>query len=189
MFYTYYADTLITLMLGWIRGFTDWIWNLISMGDGSAGRSFLAWFSDHWILLVLVMILAGIVADWLVWLIRWRPYWLWFGKKRRILDDTDEEPVRERGANTIAPENTVRRPQSPHFTSKALPRGEIAHPEEDFEEDDLFDVVSSAIPETKPQTQSVRVGVSVNQYIENKPRANAQADREQTKTDEIEWFE
>ncbi len=183
MFYTFYADTLITIMLGWVRGFTDWIWNIINLGDGSAGRSFLGWFSENWLKLVVVLVIAGIVIDWLVWLVRWRPYWLWFGKKRRILDDTDQTPV----------ENARRRSEAPHFKSEALPRTEpIAHPEltEDYEEDDLFDVVSPALAtETNvPAAQQSLIGNDVNRYIrqpsapkEEKPAPAAKA--------EINWFE
>lgn len=189
MFYTYYADTLVTLMLGWIRGFTDWIWKLISMSGSSAGSGFLGWFSENWLRLVVVLILVGIAVDWLIWLIRWRPYWLWFGKKRRILDDTDEESEVVRRSSKGASEASVQRPRAPHFTSTALPRAEVAHPEEDFEEDDLFDVVSSSIPEPKAPTQQTLVGVAVNQYIDNRASVSGQAESAKTQKKEIEWFD
>ena len=189
MFYTYYADTLVTLMLGWVRGFTDWIWRLISMGDGSSGRSFLRWFSDNWIMLVIVLIIIGIVIDWIVWLIRWRPYWLWFGKKRRILNDTDDYPQPNRSTNHKT-ENSVpsQRSDVPHFTSKALPRSHIAQPEAEYEEDDLFDVVSSSLQQNSEQTSNSKrlVGASVNQYIT--PPQNAKPDAVK-KPEEIEWFD
>ena len=35
------------------------------------------------------------VVDWLVWMIRWRPYWLWFRKKQIIYED-EEKPRREK---------------------------------------------------------------------------------------------
>ncbi|MDO4739968.1 MAG: hypothetical protein Q4A66_04805 [Eubacteriales bacterium] len=186
MFNTYYADVLITLMLGWIRGLTDWIWRLISLGDGSAGRSFLGWFSANWFRLVLVLVIVGVVVDWLVWLIRWRPYWLWFGKKRRVLDDTKEPPARAK-----QPASVAGRPQAPRFTGKAIPGREAPQPQaEFFEEDELFDVVSPAISGAKqnaPQAREALVGVSVQQYIQKAPRAQVKPDREKPKKDEIEW--
>jgi len=180
LFYAYYADTLVTLMLGWIRGFTDWGWKLISASSGSAGRLFLGWFSENWLKLVAVMIIVGVAADWIVWLIRWRPYWLWFGKKRRILDDTQDI--------TDAPQrqDSARRQNAPHFKSAALPRTQIAHPEEDFVQDDLFDVVSAEIMQAKePPAQTKLVGVSVNQYIDT---ASGNS-KEKKQAKEIEWFD
>lgn len=193
MFYTYYADTLVTLMLGWIRGFTDWVWRLISMGDGSAGRNFIGWFSANWLKLVLVLIVIGVAADWIVWLIRWRPYWLWFGKKRRILNDTDEQPApARRTSSAVDEQNENRRPEAPRFSSKAMPRARIAQPEEEYEEDDLFDVISSSLPQTASapaQNQQRLVGASVNQYITTPQRAQPKQTREPKKTEEIEWFD
>lgn len=194
LFYTYYADTLITIMLGWIRAFTDWIWNLISLGDGSAGRSFLNWFSESWVMLVVVLVAAGVVIDWLVWMVRWRPYWLWFGRKRRILDDTNE-PVRPRERRGASAQQSVRRSEAPHFTSAALPRtAPIGHPEEtkDYEDDDLFDVVSLSIGQSPaPAPQQALVGNSVSQYINNtqKQRPAAQNRCTAPKQEEINWFE
>ena len=37
--------------------------------------------------LLIVLLVAGVVIDWLVWMIRWRPYWVWFRKKRIIVND------------------------------------------------------------------------------------------------------
>lgn len=181
MFYTYYADTLITIMLGWIRAFTDWIWRLLSADGGSSGRSFLGWFSHNWVKLVVVMIAVGIIVDWLVWLVRWRPYWLWFGKKRRIVDDTEDAPAAQTASGEHAP--------APQFTSHALPRHEnTARPasqEELFEEDDLFDIVSPALAAKPVQTPKTRVGSSVDQYISGeKTRASAQQPKQ-----EINWFD
>lgn len=194
MFYTYYADTLVTLMLGWIRGFTDWIWRLISLGDGSAGRNFLSWFSGNWLKLVIVLIAIGVAADWIVWLIRWRPYWLWFGKKRRILNDTDEQEAHARHAAPIAAgRSEEKRPEAPHFSSKAMPRSRIAQPAEEYEEDDLFDVISSSLPQTSPSPeqnhQQRLVGASVNQYISASQRSQAKQATESRKSEEIEWFD
>lgn len=180
MFYTYYTDTLVTLMLGWIRGLTDWIWKLISMGDGSGGRIFLAWFSSNWLKLVLVMIAIGVALDWIVWLIRWRPYWLWFGKKRRILDDTRP---------SVNPAYATGRTDAPRFSGTALGRKE-SPAMDGFPQDELFDVVSPAIGQSKaPAQHSALVGPSIHQYIDGRTRINPQKTKEKPKTNDIEWFE
>lgn len=188
MFANYYADMLVTLMLGWTRGLTDWVWNIIRLGDGSAGHRFLTWFSGNWIKIVVVMILVGVMLDWFIWLVRWRPYWLWFGKKRRILNDTHEPAYSSRMVGRSA--NNSHRPEGPRFTSKALPRTQIPQPNGDFEEDELFDVVSPAISQAATPAHQKIVNASVNRYIDNEPRNNsAHGTKEKHKVDELDWFD
>ena len=78
-------------MLSWMRWLTSWFWNIINSGGMSGG--FLAWFADNWKSLTVFLIVVGLVVDWLVWLIRWRPYWLWLRKRQIIYE---EVPVRKK---------------------------------------------------------------------------------------------
>lgn len=77
-------------MLSWMRWITGWFWNIINSGESGGG--FLRWFSDHWVGLALFLIIAGVIVDWLIWMIRWRPYWLWLRKRQIIYE---EVPVRK----------------------------------------------------------------------------------------------
>lgn len=218
MSYTHYADTLITLMLGWIRALTDWIWNIVSLGDGSAGKSFLTWFGANWPKVVLLMLVIGLAADWLIWLVRWKPYWVWFGKKRRILEDagapadsrTPRKPARKTHAPEISrkretaaqrdPDRDEGRVPAPRFQSKALPRKSAApaktpaYTEPDFAEDDLFDVISPEVaPPKEPPRKPRKDEDWIRQYVREDAKPNADtADIEQTKrkkADEIDWFD
>ena len=56
----------------------------------------LEWFSEHWIGMLISLIILGLAIDWLVWIIRWRPYWVWFRRKRVLIDDTDLPKNRNR---------------------------------------------------------------------------------------------
>ncbi|MBR6766836.1 MAG: hypothetical protein IKM02_02680, partial [Clostridia bacterium] len=47
----------------------------------------LLWLSENWLKLLILLILVGVGVDLLVWLIRWRPYWVWFRKERVIIND------------------------------------------------------------------------------------------------------
>lgn len=58
--------------------------------------SVLQWFSEHWIGMLITLIIIGLAIDWLVWIIRWRPYWVWFRRKRVMIDDTDLPKARNR---------------------------------------------------------------------------------------------
>lgn len=81
MFYLHYSDTVLTVLLGWFRGITDRIWSLIESGNGSAGADFLQWFSDNWLRLFIFLTIICSLTDLMVWLIRWKPYYVWFGKR------------------------------------------------------------------------------------------------------------
>lgn len=94
-----YAEGFINAMLGWIRGLAASVAaGFQSTGSGaSGGAAFLSWLGAHWLSLLVVLIAIGIAIDWLVWMLRWRPYWLWVGKRRIVLDDEledDREPPR-----------------------------------------------------------------------------------------------
>lgn len=118
-----FAEWFINTTLGWIR----WVANGVAKqfqsntSSTSSGASFMGWFGNHWLALLLTMIVAGVVIDWLVWMIRWRPYWVWFRKKRVLLDDDIEailsdDELLKRYAPSAAKEG-------PHFTGSELGRG------------------------------------------------------------------
>ena len=73
-----FAEKLVEVMLSWMRLVVNWFWAVFRTGAPS-GLS--KWFAGSWKGIVVTLILVGVVVDWLVWMIRWRPYWLWFRKK------------------------------------------------------------------------------------------------------------
>lgn len=83
-----YSNTIVSGMLSWLRGIANWAINLFNL-SGERSMNVLTWFSEHWIGMLIVLILIGLAIDWLVWIVRWRPYWVWFRRKRVLIDDTD----------------------------------------------------------------------------------------------------
>jgi hypothetical protein len=84
---TNFSDSFIKGMLGWIRWIASSIANLFQSGGQSSGdMSMISWFADNWIKILIGLIVVGVLADWLVWMARWRPYWVWFSKRRLLLD-------------------------------------------------------------------------------------------------------
>ncbi len=89
-----FTDSFIKGMLGWIR------WIASSIADAfqttgshsGGGMTSISWFAANWIKILIALIVVGVLADWVVWLARWRPYWVWF-RKRRILLDNDVEDI------------------------------------------------------------------------------------------------
>ena len=67
------------LLLGWMRAVVDWLWSLAS---GGGGGGLLEWFLSNWKVWLAVLVITGLVVDWLMWMMRWRPYRLLFGRLR-----------------------------------------------------------------------------------------------------------
>ncbi len=100
-----FANMLMNVLLGWMRGLADGVWKLIeSPGAGGA----LAWFGKTWWLIALVLIGGGIVIDWLVWMIRWQPYHIWATKLRRMRAFFTRAPLETVEATGVAGQGTAR---------------------------------------------------------------------------------
>lgn len=80
-----YSGALVNLMLGWLKGLASWVLKLFNLAG--SGGSPLLWLSRNWLKLLILCMIVGILMDWLVWMIRWRPYWVWFRKKRIVVND------------------------------------------------------------------------------------------------------
>ena len=98
-----FADTVVNGMLSWLKGFANWVLRLFDLA-GSGGVSPLEWLSEHWLQLLIVLLIVGVAADVIVWLIRWRPYWVWFRKKRIVVDDKSFFEDDPRAIDARAPE-------------------------------------------------------------------------------------
>ena len=83
---TGYTNAIVDAMLGWLKGFANWGLKLVGLA-GTQGASPLLWLSNNWLKLLIFLVTLGLVTDFLVWLIRWRPYWVWLRKKRVIIND------------------------------------------------------------------------------------------------------
>ena len=80
------SNAIVDLMLGWLKGLANWVLRLFNLA-GSTGGSPLLWLSQNWLKLLVFFLVLGVAVDLLVWLIRWRPYWVWFRKERVIVND------------------------------------------------------------------------------------------------------
>lgn len=85
-----FADTVFTVLLGWVRSTVQALWRLVTGADLSA------WFDavmDNWLTLVVLLCLAGVVIDLVVYLLRWQPYRVWrsFFQRRRQEKETQPD--------------------------------------------------------------------------------------------------
>ena len=78
----------MNMMLGWLKSLARWVLGLFDLA-GIGAFSPIKWLSEHWLSMLVTLLIVGVVIDLLVWLFRWRPYWVWFRKKRIVIDDDD----------------------------------------------------------------------------------------------------
>ena len=81
---TGYSNAIVNAMLGWLKGLAGWVLKLFNLSSGFSPLEFLA---NNWLKLLVFFLILGVVVDLLVWLIRWRPHWVWFRKIRVIIND------------------------------------------------------------------------------------------------------
>lgn len=87
-----FANTLFSLLLGWVQTAAAWLWGLVTDSNVNA---WLGWLLDHWLPLALMLCIGGAVIDFIVYLIRWQPYRVWrsFLQRLNAKDDSDSEEV------------------------------------------------------------------------------------------------
>ena len=144
-----FIDWLVKTMLGWARWLTDMMWNSINSTSARGGA--VGWFGRNWTRLALIMIIVGIVLDWLIWMIRWRPYWLWFRKRQIIYADEGETPLSEQAdeapqieadasedIDIFAPRRKTRAKyeEDPFLDNTLVPESRPSEPEPDDEEEE-----------------------------------------------------
>lgn len=94
------ADWLFTFLLGWTGNLFNGA--LRSISSNSAGLN--SFFSVIWLPLLLILLLAGTVIDFIVWFIRWRPHYLWRSRALRRLDQKLQNVVPPAPEQTDMPE-------------------------------------------------------------------------------------
>ena len=91
-----FADTLISLLLGWIKTLVKAVYNVFS---SDTGGTFWSWLGNNWLGLAVLLCLIGVIIDFAVWIIRWQPYRLWQAKRAKHWGSRAEENRFEKGYN------------------------------------------------------------------------------------------
>lgn len=100
------ADSLFNLLMGWVRALVNAIWALFTTDH----TTLLEFLGKNWVLIVVVILAAGLAIDWLVWLIRWRPYLLWARRARRFLRMPEPEQEEKRKKRAPSGDETQKMP-------------------------------------------------------------------------------
>ena len=76
-----FVNTLLSVMLSWIRALISNLWSLLNSEDGGVIYQF---FSAHWLGMVISLCVICMLVDLLVYFFRWRPDYVWASKWRRL---------------------------------------------------------------------------------------------------------
>lgn len=90
-----FANTLFSALLGWVQTAASWLWSLITNSDMNA---WIRWLLDHWLSLLMLLCIGGLVLDFIVYLIRWQPYRVWVSFLRRRREQEETPPAEEQQA-------------------------------------------------------------------------------------------
>ncbi len=114
------ADSLFNLLMGWVRALVNAIWALFTTDH----TTLLEFLGKNWVLIVVVILAAGLAIDWLVWLIRWRPYHLWARRARRFLRMPEPEQEEKRKKRAPSGDETQKMPAAYVQTDSGAPEEE-----------------------------------------------------------------
>lgn len=172
---TGYVNAIVNATLGWLKAVASWVLKLFNLAGGANP---LGWLSHNWLKLLILLMIIGVGMDILVWLLRWRPHWVWFKRKRIIVNDEkmlkdsrgdalfrDDETVRRQ---YVVPGTIVKRPSRRNEeeevreyhsdeTRDIFSEGFVVRPRKqrrDKEEDVVFDVTN--LPEKRKKRQPRR---------------------------------
>jgi len=115
-----FADSLFTALMSWVRALVNSLWALFS----SENTTLLEFLGKNWLMIAVIVIAAGLVIDWIIWLLRWQPYHLWAQRARRVLrieEPEDEEDAPERARAAEMPERRIYADEEETDTQTQLP--------------------------------------------------------------------
>lgn len=81
-----FASSLLSLLLSFTRTIAN---SALSIFQGASG-SFWAWIGAHWLPLTCVLVLAGLTLDAMVYILRWRPQYVWRAWLHRLFRSKEE---------------------------------------------------------------------------------------------------
>ena len=164
-----FANSMFSVLLGWVRGAVNWLWGLFS-SEESGGLT--AWLGEHWLGLADALCVVGMLADLVVYMVRWRPYKVWASFFRRLFgrNKRQEEPAPRRHVRRewVYPDGTARAeepeeaPEEERPEPETMPHGRVSSA--DMEE---RYVMSFAPPEEYRQRAAQPAQLKYQQELDN----------------------
>ena len=140
------TDSLFSALMSWVRALVAAIWALFS-SERTTALEFLA---KNWIGIAVTIIAAGLVIDWLIWLIRWQPYHIWAQRVRRLLriappsGEDEEDAAQDEAARAAYEAFGYMPPRDTGDAEEAQQEQWMPLPRPEFGEDDVQQVMDAA---------------------------------------------
>ncbi|MGI6184666.1 MAG: hypothetical protein ACOYIH_11260, partial [Candidatus Fimadaptatus sp.] len=87
-----FTEWLFSALLSWMQIIYNWFWSML---DSGGQNEFMPWFSDNWLKLVIILLIVGLIVDYTIYLMRWRPYHVWLTTLRRARGYVSKPFVKE----------------------------------------------------------------------------------------------
>lgn len=75
-----FSKTFLFVFLIWIKKLFNIIWQFLNDPESFFLVKFII---NNWQIIAILLILIGVILDWLFYIARWRPYYVWFGRKQK----------------------------------------------------------------------------------------------------------
>lgn len=96
-----FANTLFTILLGWLQGIVSAVWSAFTTENG---QSLFSWIGKYWILIAGILCMIGLTADLCVYVFRWKPYRVWksFFSRRKGPEEPSEHHFPEEDSFSVS---------------------------------------------------------------------------------------
>lgn len=116
-----FAKSLFKLLFGWFEGLASNVWKTVSAPVNNGNVSI---FGSYWLPLLILLCLVGITIDLLVYMIRWKPHWVWKSSLGRLLGK-ERMPLDNDESSELLMNNQDKQIQEQQFTSQTKNKDNI----------------------------------------------------------------
>lgn len=139
-----FVDVMLSAFFAWLQGLVNWAWAIIQRGGSQIG----SWFLNNWIPLVLILIAVGVVVDWCIWMIRWRPYHVWATRIRRFTRIFARKPRLQTVPD--APFDPLPEDEEQDYVDSYVPTAEIHYDPEPEAQYDVYAPMGGGVEDRQP---------------------------------------
>jgi|GEM_PF-4935563 len=136
-----FTQSVLNALLSWLRTGITGLWDIVNSKDTQTS---LQWLGENWLVPVLLLAAGGVIIDFFIWLIRWRPFYVWGSSwrrfKRHFLKAERAEAPLPRRAYHRTPAFEPQYDEAPVFQTQAYaPVEEEAYYEEPYAEEEYIE--------------------------------------------------
>jgi len=133
-----FANSMFSVLFSWVRGSVSWLWTFCTSQENGG---LLPWIGENWLALTAVLCVGCMAVDFIIHMLRWRPYKVWASFFRRLFGKNEEEPAPRRRAR-----QQTARIQREYLYADGTARTEDAVQQGDYDEGGMWYQPEDAVP-------------------------------------------